>query len=88
MSRGSEDLPGFDNENAMPIIDETHDPDRASWVTSANGHKAFPIQNLPHGVFSPDGGAPRGGVAIGEKIFDVSAADRCIDRRQDRNTRS
>ena len=41
---------------------------------SANGHWAFPIQNLPHGVFSPEGGTPRGGVAIGEKIFDISAA--------------
>ena len=56
------------------MIDETHDAGRASWVESANEHKAFPIQNLPHGVFSPDGGTPRGGIAIGEKIFDISAA--------------
>jgi len=56
------------------MIDETHDPGRTSWVDSANGHQAFPIQNLPHGVFSPDGGAARGGIAIGEKIFDISAA--------------
>jgi fumarylacetoacetase len=56
------------------MIDETHDPGRTSWVESANGHKIFPIQNLPHGVFSPDGGTSRGGIAIGEKIFDVSAA--------------
>jgi fumarylacetoacetase len=56
------------------MIDETHDPGRTSWVESANGHPAFPIQNLPHGVFSPDGGTPRGGIAIGTKIFDVSAA--------------
>jgi fumarylacetoacetase len=56
------------------MIDETHDPARASWVESASGHATFPIQNLPHGVFSPDGGTPRGGVAIGEKIFDISAA--------------
>lgn len=56
------------------MIDETHDPGRTSWVDSANGHNAFPIQNLPHGVFSPDGGTARGGVAIGEKIFDVSRA--------------
>ncbi len=54
------------------MIDETHDPARASWVDSANGHAAFPIQNLPHGVFSPAGGTPRGGVAIGDKIFDIS----------------
>ena len=56
------------------MIDETHDPGRTSWVASANGHEAFPIQNLPLGVFGPDGGTPRGGVAIGEKIFDISAA--------------
>ena len=56
------------------MIDETHDPGRTSWVESANGHKTFPIQNLPHGVFSPEGGAARGGIAIGDKIFDISAA--------------
>jgi fumarylacetoacetase len=56
------------------MIDETHDPDRASWVESAHGHKVFPIQNLPHGVFSPDADGARGGVAIGDKIFDISVA--------------
>jgi fumarylacetoacetase len=56
------------------MIDDTHDPGRASWVESANGHGSFPIQNLPFGVFSPDGGKARGGVAIGEKIFDISVA--------------
>ncbi len=56
------------------MIDETHEPGRASWVESANGHTAFPIQNLPHGVFSPDGRTARGGVAIGEQIFDISVA--------------
>jgi fumarylacetoacetase len=56
------------------MIDETHDPGRISWVESANGHTVFPIQNLPHGVFSPEGGTARGGIAIGDKIFDVSAA--------------
>lgn len=53
------------------LIDETHDPERQSWVTSANGHRDFPIQNLPLGVFSVDGGAPRGGVAIGDRILDL-----------------
>jgi fumarylacetoacetase len=56
------------------MIDETHDAGRISWVESADGHQVFPIQNLPHGVFSPDGEPARGGVAIGEKIFDLSAA--------------
>ncbi len=57
------------------MIDETHDPARESWVASANVHPEFPIQNLPLGVFSPpDGGAPRGGVAIGTAILDLPAA--------------
>ena len=57
----------------MSTIDETHDPRRESWVASARGHAEFPIQNLPLGVFSPAGGLPRGGVAIGDKIFDLRA---------------
>ena len=56
------------------LTDETHDPKRASWVASANGHAEFPIQNLPLGIFSPGGGAPRGGVAIGDEILDLKAA--------------
>ncbi|WP_312165753.1 fumarylacetoacetase [Phenylobacterium sp.] len=58
------------------MIDETHDPARASWVSSADGHADFPIQNLPLGVFSPNGAAPRGGVAIGDLILDLSLAAR------------
>jgi fumarylacetoacetase len=58
---------------AIPL-DETHDARRKSWVASANGHPEFPIQNLPFGVFSPKGGAPRGGVAIGDSILDLGAA--------------
>src|SRR5439155_10639913 len=57
----------------MSGIDETHDPRRESWVASARGHAEFPIQNLPFGVFSPRGGGPRGGVAIGDTIFDLRA---------------
>ncbi len=37
-------------------------------------HPDFPIENLPHGVFSIDGGAPRGGMAIGDWILDMKAA--------------
>ena len=55
-------------------MDATHDPKLTSWVASANGHPDFPIQNLPHGVFSPAGGAKRGGVAIGNSILDLRAA--------------
>ena len=52
-------------------LDETHDPARTSWVASANGHADFPIQNLPLGVFSIDGGEPRIGSAIGDQILDL-----------------
>ncbi len=56
------------------MIDETHSAARGSWVASANGHGDFPIQNLPLGVFAPPGRAARGGVAIGDEIFDLAAA--------------
>jgi fumarylacetoacetase len=55
-------------------IDDTHAASRKSWVDSANGHGDFPIQNLPFGIFSHDDRAPRTGVAIGDKIFDLQAA--------------
>jgi fumarylacetoacetase len=55
------------------IVDHTHDPELQSWVTDANGHPDFPIQNLPFGVFGPLAGAPRGGVAIGDHILDLRA---------------
>ncbi len=56
------------------MTDPTLDPSRTSWVASANFHAEFPIQNLPLGVFSPPAGGPRGGIAIGDSIFDISAA--------------
>ena len=52
-------------------IDETHDPERVSWVGSANGHPDFPIQNLPLGVFSVGSKGPRIGVAIGDLVLDL-----------------
>ncbi len=59
----------------MDGLDSTHHPDLTSWVASANGHADFPIQNLPLGLFTPPGGgAPRGGVAIGEMVLDLAAA--------------
>ena len=58
------------------ILDETHDPARTSWVASANDHPDFPIQNLPLGVFSSPGEPARGGVAIGDRILDLSLAAR------------
>jgi fumarylacetoacetase len=58
----------------MTALDETHDPQRTSWVVSAAGHLNFPIQNLALGIFSPPNGEPRGGVAIGDAILDLRAA--------------
>jgi fumarylacetoacetase len=56
------------------MIDDTHSPGRRSWVASANQHTDFPIQNLPLGVFTPCGASTRGGIAIGDDIFDLAAA--------------
>jgi len=60
------------------MLDETHDPALASWVESANDPATdFPIQNLPFGVFRRAGSdeTPRVGVAIGDQIYDLAAAD-------------
>ena len=47
-----------------------------SWVTSANSAThPFPLNNLPYGVFSVDGDEPRCGVAIGDMIVDMQAAE-------------
>ena len=56
------------------MTDATHDAKRRSWVESANGHPDFPIQNLPFGIYSKRGERPRGGVAIGDDIFDLKMA--------------
>jgi len=57
----------------MAGLNETHNPARRSWVESANAAGTdFPIQNLPYGVFSVDGGAHRVGVAIGDQILDLT----------------
>jgi fumarylacetoacetase len=58
------------------MLDETHDPNRRSWVETANDPATdFPIQNLPFGVFRrrESGEQSRVGVAIGDRIVDVSA---------------
>jgi fumarylacetoacetase len=57
-------------------LNETHDPKARSWLASANASGcAFPIQNLPFGVFRRANSAEgyRGGVAIGDQIIDLSA---------------
>lgn len=58
-------------------MNATHDPSLKSWVESANDPSTdFPIQNLPFGVFSRGDEQPRCGVAIGDRILDVSALSR------------
>lgn len=47
-----------------------------SWVASANSQSTpFPLNNLPYGVFTVAGSAPRCGVAIGDLILDVAALE-------------
>ncbi|UAJ12567.1 fumarylacetoacetate hydrolase family protein [Glacieibacterium megasporae] len=65
----------------MADLNATHDPARRSWLDSANiAGTDFPVQNLPFGVFKTDGTAPRGGVALGDRIIDLTRlADRLGD---------
>jgi fumarylacetoacetase len=61
---------------APGALDATHDPKIRSWLASANSSgNAFPVQNLPFGVFHrADSAEPyRGGVAIGDQIIDLKA---------------
>lgn len=47
-----------------------------SWVASANApDHPFPLNNLPYGVFSTPETDPRCGVAIGDMILDMAAAE-------------
>ncbi|HEY2400218.1 MAG TPA: fumarylacetoacetase [Steroidobacteraceae bacterium] len=58
----------------MSKLDHTHDVSASSWVDGADGHRDFPIQNLPLGVFSVPGETARIGVAIGNSILDLRSA--------------
>jgi fumarylacetoacetase len=60
-------------------IDGTHDAALKSWVESANDPAtAFPVQNLPLGVFRRGGRRPaRIGCAIGDDVLDLSV---CAER--------
>ncbi|WP_296060231.1 fumarylacetoacetase [uncultured Amphritea sp.] len=61
----------------MPVLNETHNPDLRSWVSSANSPETdFPIQNLPFAEFRRKytGESFRGGVAIGDQVLDLAAA--------------
>ena len=59
-------------------MDATHDPALTSWVSSAQGHPDFPIQNLPFGIFhrvddKDDPSLVRVGIAIGDSVLDLTA---------------
>lgn len=54
-------------------INATHDAAATSWVESANGDTDFPLQNLPFGVFRSAAAPARGGVALGDRIIDLTA---------------
>ncbi len=61
------------------MLNETHDPELTSWVPGADrAGNDFPVQNLPFGVFRPRGTyeAFRGGVAIGDMVLNLPAANR------------
>lgn len=50
----------------MTTLDRSHDPARRSWIAVANGHRDFPIQNLPFGVHGAAGHRATIVVAIGD----------------------
>ncbi len=52
------------------MIDATHDPALTSWGDVPAEHD-FPVQNLPLGIGSIGGGAPRGVTAIGDHVVDL-----------------
>ena len=60
-----------------PALDATHDPQRRSWVASAQAEDCdFPVQNLPFGRFhTADDTAVRVGIAIGDAVLDLRAVD-------------
>jgi fumarylacetoacetase len=50
----------------MTALDRSHDRSRTSWVASAQGHRDFPIQNLPFARVAQAGTAGAIAVAIGD----------------------
>jgi fumarylacetoacetase len=65
------------------MINDTHRPDRRSWVESANAPRSdFSIQNLPFGVFRDWEGddSPRVGVAIGDFVLDARRCERACSK--------
>ena len=56
---------------AAPASKRAKTMSATSWV-EYDATCDFPIQNLPFGIFSTEGTAPRVGVAIGDQVLDLS----------------
>ena len=54
------------------LANHTHDPAATSWVTGADAHGDFPVQNLPLGIASLGGGTRFVASRIGDCVIDLS----------------
>ena len=55
------------------MTDHTHDPAATSWVSGADTHPDFPVQNLPLGIVTLGTGAPFIGSRIGDWVVNLPA---------------
>lgn len=55
-------------------MNATSSPQSSFVPVESDSH--FPIQNLPFGIFRPQGEQPRAGVAIGKQVLDLAALER------------
>src|SRR3954462_1469941 len=62
--------PGHDDVAWRSGLPPPNDPSLRSFIP-VDPTSDFPIQNLPYGVFSANGLAPRVGVAIGAHVLDL-----------------
>src|SRR5215471_8831274 len=62
--------PGHDDAKSEENVPHPNDPKLRSFIP-VDPASDFPIQNLPYGVFSARGLAPRIGVAIGDYVLDL-----------------
>jgi fumarylacetoacetase len=63
--------PGMTITISENCVSHPNDPTLRSFI-DVDATSDFPIQNLPYGVFSPNGGlAPRVGIAIGDYVLDL-----------------
>lgn len=55
-------------------LDRSHDPSRRSWVTGADAHPDFPVQNLPFGRIAATDPRDALVTAIGDRVLSFHAA--------------